>query len=242
MKNRTVITLDVDARAMAIIEDWAQEYGFGFNQRGAGSVILQKRIPSGALYHLETTLDSPILTLQAWVTHMRREAAVDSQGLTKYWGVEYKGMLNELLIRLGHPEATFEVKTPGWYQGLVNYANSHTDNGDPKRVQCPNCGLFDTRPAGIGLRGFDSPGVIAKFKALKVDGECNVCKAVFDGNGRIKGVSADDQPVTPIQSTATPPAKRTIEERLRHVDALRDQGLISEEEHVQKRAEILREL
>lgn len=239
MKNRTVITLDVDTRAMAIIEDWAREYGFALKQRGAQNVSLQKTLPNGALYSLEAALEPPTLTLQAWVTHMWQEVALDAGSfLAKYGRIEFQGILNELLTRLGHVDATVDAKLPGWVRALNSLSN---ENG-PKRVQCPNCGLFDTRPAGIGLRGFDSPGVIAKFKALKVDGECNKCRAIFDGNGRIKGVSADDQPVTPIQSAAIPPAKRSIEERLRHVDALRDQGLISEEEYVQKRAEILREL
>ena len=119
----------------------------------------------------------------------------------------------------------------------------------PSPVTCPHCGsaatlplpgLGDTVTAVFGLafaqRGpdlsFNNPDLVQKFMAGQIDAVCKACRKRFSSQAR------------PMDMPAAPPAHSTrpAAERLRELERLRAENLLTDDEYRAKRAEILRSL
>lgn len=119
------------------------------------------------------------------------------------------------------------------------------------QIQCPNCGSYRTFPhegsedygkamiKGVwrGLTGwdptFDNPKNFKKFQEGLIGAHCGDCQFNFDINTGTKNVSL------PLGKATS---QNSAEERLAHLEQLRNKKLITEEEYKQKREEIIRNL
>lgn len=240
---RTLLTLQADDTAVSIVEQWAARNGFNCEAAGLGNLHCRRSVfPHGASYiHVRAELTSLDLSLSAWIVYYWVETPVDG-GL---WaalagGSECQRLLNGLLSELVASGAALPpTELPDWVQADWAYpalAPKVVVSGD-RKVKCPNCGGFVTRPAGIGIRDFAFPGVLEKFLRGELDGVCynEACRVTFNAYG-VKGVV---QAPPPSALPPRPAPSRSAKDRLLEIDSLYQQGLITDVERQRKRQEII---
>ncbi|MBL8055445.1 MAG: SHOCT domain-containing protein [Anaerolineales bacterium] len=123
-------------------------------------------------------------------------------------------------------------------------------------VLCPYCGSAATLPLpGLGEKvsavfslafahrgqdlSFNNAELARKFAAGQIDALCKTCRKRFHSRTRLETAEAAAGPVPGAgpSAPARPPA-----ERLRELERLRAEGLLTDDEYRAKRAEILRSL